>query len=175
MAEGASHAEQLLECARRNNTDLFAEIGAQLLDNEEAFGQLINSTKEIVSGNGPLHIATLFGNWDVLDLMLDVPGVEIDPQNRENQTPLHVAVKYSAEEPELGYFIVDNLLDAGSDPRVLDSNGLRPVSYVVNNAKLLELLNNAEYAGAEAAGVSAAVGNDDEDDGEDEGSASDSE
>lgn len=146
MQEGASHSEQLLECARRNNTELLSEIGAQLLDNEAALGQLINSTKETISGNGPLHIATMLGNWDVLDQFLDVPGVEIDPLNREKSTPLHLAVKYASEEPELGYFITDNLLDAGSDARALDTYGLKPSSYVKDNQKLLALLSSAEYA-----------------------------
>lgn len=171
MDEGAAPAEQLLECARRNNTELFSEISAQFLAlaSTDSLGALINSTKEIVTGNNALHIATLLGNWDVLDLMLDVSGVEIDPLNREKATPLHVAVKYASDEPELGYFIVDNLLDAGSDSRAVDSHGLRPANYVRNNPKLLELLNSAEYA----AGMAAAPEVTDE--GDDDESASDSE
>lgn len=171
MQEGASHSEQLLECARRNNTELLSEIGAQLLDNEAALGQLINSTKETISGNGPLHIATMLGNWDVLDQFLDVPGVEIDPLNRDKCTPLHLAVKYATDEPELGYFIADNLLDAGSNPRAMDIHGLKPSSYVTDNQKLTELLSSAEYA-THAPIVAAAEENGDEDDDE---SASDSE
>lgn len=176
MDQGASPAEQLLECARRNNTDLFLELSAQFLaqktdsfDDSPSLGSLINSTKEVVTGNNALHIATLLGNWDVLDLMLDVPGVEIDPLNRERSTPLHVAVNYASDEPELGYFIVDNLLDAGSDSRAVDSHGLRPANYVRSNPKLLELLNSAEYAAGMAAPPEPAG---DEEDGE---SASDSE
>lgn len=171
MHEGASHSEQLLECARRNNTELLSEIGAQLLDNDAALGQLINTTKEAISGNGPLHIATMLGNWDVLDQFLDVPGVEIDPLNRENSTPLHLAVKYASDEPELGLFIADNLLDAGSDAKAMDKYGLKPSSYVKDNQKLLELLRSAEYA-THAPIVLVVEENGDEDD---EESASDSE
>lgn len=167
MSEGATPAEQLLECARRNNTELFSEISAQLGDGP-ALGDLINSTTETVSGNGPLHITTLIGNWEVLDMMLDVAGVEIDPTNREHATPLHLAVKYAADEPEHGYFIVDNLLDAGSDSRAPDIHGLRPANYVCNNPELLELLKSAEYAAGMAAVPAAA-------DDEEDGSASDSE
>lgn len=146
MPDGATHSEHILECARRNNTELFSEICESLEGNDSTLCSLINSTSEIVTQNGPLHIATMLGNWEVLDLLLDIPGVEIDPRNREHATPLHLAVKYASEEPELGYFIADNLLDAGSDPRLVDIHGLKPLSYVKENQKLLELLNNAEYA-----------------------------
>lgn len=146
MAEGASYSEQLLECARRNNTELFTEIEAHFAEKSQEFASLIDTTKEVVTGNGPLHIATMLGNWDVLDKLLDVEDVNIDALNRENATPLHLAVKYASEEPELGYFIADNLLDAGCDPRLKDAHGLKPLSYVKDDLKLLDLLNSAEYA-----------------------------
>ena len=59
---------------------------------------------------------------DVLDLILDQEGVEVDPIDRmEGDTPLHKAVRYvnerAASDWESSASLVDLLLDAGSDPR----------------------------------------------------------
>lgn len=145
--EGASYSEQILESARRNNTELLLQIKSELNNDQEKLSQLINSTHEVITNNTPLHIACRLGNWEFIDIVLDVEGVEIDPQNRAQETPLHLAVKYTIDEPEHGYFIVDNMLDAGSDPRIKDKDGLKPRDYVnKDNKKLLQLLESAEYA-----------------------------
>lgn len=145
MSDGATYSEQILECARRNNVELLASIQAALGEDARV-AELINSTKEVISGNSPMHIATALGNWEFLDAVLDVEGVEIDPLNRDGDTPLHLAVKYAADEPDHGLFIIDNLVDAGSDPRVVDKHGLKPVNYVRENPQLREVLESAEYA-----------------------------
>ena len=59
---------------------------------------------------------------EVLDLLLDQEGLEIDELDRmEKDTPLHKAVRFSNEldvkEWDAGRQIVDILLDAGCDPR----------------------------------------------------------
>lgn len=146
MDEGASHGEQILEAARRNNTELLLQIKSELNNDQEKISQLINSTKEIITNNSALHLLCHVGNWEFIDIVLDVEGVEIDPKNREGQTPLHLAVKYCNDEPEHGYFVVDNLLDAGSDPRIVDDHKLKPINYVTENDKLKQLLEGAEYA-----------------------------
>lgn len=145
--EGASYSEQLLECARRNNTELLLTIKVELNNDQEKLSNLINSTRELITNNTSLHLACQFGNWEFIDIVLDIEGVEIDPKNREGDTPLHLAVKYTINEPEHGYFIIDNLLDAGSDPRISDKHNLKPIDYVnKDNEKLRELLESAEYA-----------------------------
>lgn len=64
-----------------------------------------------------------FGNTDeVLDLLLDQEGLEVDPVDRlEADTPLHKAVRFvnglSRTDWEAGSSIVELLLDAGADPR----------------------------------------------------------
>lgn len=166
MTDGASYNEQLLECARRNNTELLHHIASELENNHDKLLTLINSTREVITDNSPLHLATLLGNWEFLDAVLDVEGVEIDPANRDGDTPLHLAVKYASTEPEYGYFIIDNLLDAGLDALVTDKAGKKPVDYVTDNDKLRDLLQSAEYA--VAADVEEAEVEDEE-----EGSASD--
>ena len=59
---------------------------------------------------------------DVLDMLLDQEGVEVDPVDRlEKDTPLQKAVRFvnglAKEEWEAGASIVELLLDAGADPR----------------------------------------------------------
>lgn len=59
---------------------------------------------------------------DVLDLLLDQEGLEVDPIDRlEADTPLHKAVRFvnglSKPDWEAGSSLVELLLDAGADPR----------------------------------------------------------
>lgn len=59
---------------------------------------------------------------EVLDLLLDQEGLEVDPIDRlEADTPLHKAVRFvnglSRTDWEAGSSIVELLLDAGADPR----------------------------------------------------------
>jgi hypothetical protein len=66
--------------------------------------------------------ADFFGLDEVLDLLLDQEGLEIDELDRlEKDTPLHKAVRYanSLSQPdwEVGQQIADILVDAGCDPR----------------------------------------------------------
>lgn len=143
-SEGATYSEQLLESARRNNVELFNTIKEEL-GLQEKLANIINTTKEVITGNSPLHLATLIGNWEFIDAVLDVEGVEIDPLNRDGDTPLHLAVKFAGDEPEYGYFIIDNLVDAGSDAKIVDRHGLKPVNYVRENEKLRTLLESAEF------------------------------
>ncbi|OBA21991.1 hypothetical protein METBIDRAFT_77513 [Metschnikowia bicuspidata var. bicuspidata NRRL YB-4993] len=150
MSDGASYKEQLLESARRNNTELFQQIAAGVGPDHAPLARLINGALEVVSGNSAVHIATANGNWDVLDMMLDVEGVEIDPRNRDGDTPLHLAVRLAAADAPFGYFLADNLIDAGSDVTIRDRHGQRPVDLVVGDARLRALLESAEYAGRAA-------------------------
>lgn len=73
-------------------------------------------------GCGALHIAAQYGSYEVLDVLLDQEGVEIDlKEKREEDTCLHKGVRYvnelSREEWEDGGRVVEILLDAGCDPR----------------------------------------------------------
>lgn len=172
--DGVSHSRQLLESARRDNTELLLDIKKELNNDNVKLAALVNNTRELITENTALHLACNFGNWEVIDMLLDIEGVEIDPVNREGDTPLHLAVKYSATEPEHGYFIVDNMLDAGSDPRIRDKDNKVPLDYVSkDNSKLRELLESAEYAiSMEASSEEQLDEEDDEEEDEEEGSGS---
>lgn len=69
-----------------------------------------------------MHVASLRGSLDCLDVLLDQEGVEVDPRNRmEGDTPLHSAARLSAgngSEDEARE-IIEMLLEAGADPRYI--------------------------------------------------------
>lgn len=133
ILQGATPRELLLESCRRNNTDLLSDLlyhskehhalsPAQLTD-------LLNHSTDGI-GNHALHIAASYGAYEVLDMLLDQEGLEVDPLDRmEKDTPLHKAVRWVNEldrrqREELGEErvkgVVEILVDAGCDPRYVD-------------------------------------------------------
>ncbi len=63
---------------------------------------------------------------EVVDTLLDQEGLEVDPLDRlEGDTPLHKAVRFvnglAKGEWEDGKAMVELLLDAGADPRLVRS------------------------------------------------------
>jgi ankyrin repeat protein len=51
-----------------------------------------------------------------LEILVRVPGIDINIQNKAGDTPLLLAMQYQ-DDPEVGLGIVDVLLDSGADPR----------------------------------------------------------
>ncbi|KAK1758709.1 hypothetical protein QBC47DRAFT_318174 [Echria macrotheca] len=151
--EGASTAELLIEACRRNNTDLLFEILESKGDDEIA--RLLNTTTTVM-GNHLYHEAALRGNYEVIDALLDQPGFECDPVNRqEGDTPLHSAVRWINSEPEgqreFGAALVEMMLEAGSSPRVKNKGGLTPLQLVdPRNKELRDIIERHEYASLNA-------------------------
>ena len=89
---------------------------------------------------------------DVLDVLLDQEGLEIDEIDRmEKDTPLHKAVRYvntlTKNEWESGHPIVEILLDAGCDPRIRNKAKLKPLELVdPRNEGLRSILRKGEFA-----------------------------
>ncbi|KAF2858290.1 ankyrin [Piedraia hortae CBS 480.64] len=164
----ASPGELLIESCRRNNVDLLQdEVFSRETSlysapqNHLAIAKLINSTRTPL-GESALHMAAKHGSYDVLDVLLDQEGVEIDhPEPRNGETPLHFAVRYTVEGGPQA--VVDLLLDAGCDPRIRDKHGRKPVELVgKDNSTLRDALLKAEVmAEAERGGGDTVV--DDED------------
>ncbi|KAF2433232.1 ankyrin repeat domain-containing protein [Tothia fuscella] len=154
--EGASPRELVLEACRRNNTDLLQEVLDTLTKTHGSkaapgqIAQLLNTARDGI-GNGVLHLAATHGNYEILDILLDQEGLEIDePSRMEKDTPLHKAVRYcnslDKAEWEHGLTIVDILLDAGCDPRIRNSAKLKPLELAdPRNEPLRASLRKAEY------------------------------
>lgn len=120
---GATPRELLIEACRRNNTNLLSELltSKPLKSSPEVIAKFLNTTTDAL-GASALHIAAQHGNYEVLDMILDQEGVEIDGQEkRDGDTCLHMAVRYCNEQLpgnwEHGKAVVDILVDAGCDPR----------------------------------------------------------
>jgi len=173
--EGASARELLLEASRRNNTELLSEVVTSH-SSPEKLAHLLNTSTDGV-GNYCLHLAASYGSYEVLDMLLDQEGLEVDPIDRlEADTPLHKAVRFinglSNTDWEAGGSIVELLLDAGADPRIRNKAKLKPMELVdPRNSELRSTLQKAEFAIAAGDDV---VDEDDDDEGP-TGSASDSE
>jgi hypothetical protein len=154
--EGATVQEQLIEACRRNNVDLLHEILEPLGDDEIA--DLLNNTTTVM-GNHLYHEAALYGNYEIIDALLDQPNFECDPVNRvEGDTPLHSAIRWINSEPpaqrEFGDALVDMMLEAGSSPRVKNKGGLTPLQLVdPGNEGLKEVIRKHEYASLMAGDV----------------------
>lgn len=124
-------------------------------------------------------ISTLYTNAktdEVLDILLDQEGLEVDPLDRlDGDTPLHKAVRYVNElersQWQAGAAVVELLLDAGADPRVRNKAKLKPFELVdPRNTTLRTMLQHAEFADLAGDDI---VDQDEEDQGG-AGSASDS-
>ncbi|KAF1919091.1 ankyrin repeat domain-containing protein [Ampelomyces quisqualis] len=158
--DGASPRELVFESCRRNNTELLEETIANIVSSAgksggkptELVAQVLNSARDGV-GNGVLHVAATYGSYEVLDILLDQEGLEIDEIDRmEQDTPLHKAVRYvnSLDKSEWalhGHPIVEILLDAGCDPRIRNKAKLKPVELAdPRNTELRSILQKGEFA-----------------------------
>ncbi|KAF2101259.1 ankyrin [Rhizodiscina lignyota] len=158
--EGATPRELLLESCRRNNTDLLSDL---LHHSKDHFSlspsQLTDVLNHSTDGIGAhaLHVAAACGAYEVLDLLLDQEGLEVDPLDRmEGDTPLHKAVRWvngldKGEKEELGEErvrgVVEILVDAGCDPRIRNKAKLKPFDLVdPRNTELRSFLQKAEYS-----------------------------
>ncbi|GMM51367.1 hypothetical protein DASB73_023250 [Starmerella bacillaris] len=151
--EGASFEERIIGAVRSNNNDILVELLADKSDEDKA--KIINTTTDPV-GRTLLHLASLYGNYDVLYSLLDQDNVEIDPLDRlEGNTPLHFAVKFSAGDEPVGKEVVNLLIECGADVNIKNKAGKKPID-IARASKLSEitfLLVGAQYAsemGAEA-------------------------
>ncbi|GMG27395.1 unnamed protein product [Ambrosiozyma monospora] len=144
---GASAAEQVIEAARRNNVDLLNSIYESYASKPDQLISLLNSAKD-ATGNSALHLCCKYGNYEVMDNILDLEGVNVNPQHPLTlDTPLHYAVNYSFEEPDYALFLIENLIEVGADVKLKNKDGLKPVQLLGDsNEKIRDTLESAEYA-----------------------------
>ncbi|KAI9796956.1 MAG: hypothetical protein M1833_005902 [Piccolia ochrophora] len=152
--EGASPRELLLEACRRNNLELLQEVIQTVTkanpNTDDHISTLLNDAVDAI-GNHCLHLAATHGSFEVLDMLLDQEGLEVDPLDRmEGDTPLHKAVRFvntlSKAEWKAGQAGIELLIDAGADPRVRNKARLKPFDLVdPANTHLRTELQKAEF------------------------------
>lgn len=150
--DGATPKELLLESCRRNNTSLLNNLLSEppLSSDPTKIAHFLNTTTDTLGASG-LHVAAQYGAYDILDIILDQEGVEIDHKDkREGDTCLHTAVRYanglSPNEWEgEGKALVEILVDAGCDPTTRNKARLRPVDLLdPRNKTVKTVLQRAE-------------------------------
>ncbi|CAD6918655.1 unnamed protein product [Tilletia controversa] len=157
--EGANPNQRLLYAARTDNLEMLQEVLALPAGSVD-----VNFVDGL--GNTALHYAAASGSTSVLPALLE-EEVDVDMQNKlEGNTPLHEALRIEDEEERA--WVVDQLLEAGADPRTPNKEGDKPADVVSAStpagAKLRETLRQAEAtAGIDMGDI--AQDDDDEDDG----------
>ncbi len=87
----------------------------------------VNLDKQAADGTAPLHAAVITHNILVLDQLLADPQILVDATNKDDQTPLMLAV-------EEGYLpMVNRLLARGAQVNLLDVKGQSPLQDAVRN------------------------------------------
>lgn len=163
MSAGADPSEQLLEAARRNNTDLLETLLSEYKDKPQDAIDLINETRDS-SGNGPLHLASKYGNYEVMDQLLDLDGVDVNVTAKLNgNTALHYAASFAFQDPEYALFLINELIDCGANPSIKNKDGLKAISIIGDsNDKIKEALESAEYAGSVNQNIEVLIDDDDD-------------
>lgn len=87
-------------------------------------GTLINATNQ--DGLSPLHLSVLYGHRDVAVLLIE-QGASLQQKDKLGNTALHMAAFLGR------WVIVEELLDAGSDPRIRNKDGFNTDDLVALN------------------------------------------
>ncbi|RVD89133.1 uncharacterized protein DFL_000153 [Arthrobotrys flagrans] len=147
--QGASPKELLFAACRSNNTDLLTEVLSQFSQEppadpsaepsgskedegstETPLSKFLNESRDSL-GRMALHVAAKYGNPEILDMLLDQEGLEVDPESlMEGDTPLHVAAQHTSEDSEVGGYLIHLLVDAGADPRIKNKGLQKPLDLV---------------------------------------------
>lgn len=152
--DGATPKEILIESCRRNNTSLLNEVlsSPPLSSDATKIADFLNTTTDSL-GSSALHIAAQYGSYDILDLLLDQEGVEIDhTEPREGDTVVHKAVRYVNGGGEGGKEVVEILVDAGCDPRIRNKARLRAVDLLDPRCEEVRVVLQQAELGYQAGG-----------------------
>lgn len=107
----------------------------------------INHTDKL--GDTALHYCARFGSLTCLEMLIEVPGININKQNKkEGNTPLHLAVLYE-EDFEVALSMVNLLLDSGADPRIQNKAGSTVGDFVVGRSDDMRDIIDQALAGYE--------------------------
>ncbi|UZJ54941.1 hypothetical protein CBS101457_004261 [Exobasidium rhododendri] len=154
---GASSTQIMFHAIQSDNVDLLKET----LNSKN--GPNLEGSNSI--GDSPILACLRHESLDALAVILE-EEVDVDVGNaaRDGDRPLHLAVRLEDEEQR--EWCVNQLLEAGSDPRMTNTEGLKPVDLIspgIVDDKVRKLLREAEaMSGMRSSDV---VDEDDESDG----------
>ncbi|KAF7870465.1 hypothetical protein EAF04_004209 [Stromatinia cepivora] len=114
---------------------------------EEA-AEYLNTEALDTEGNVAYHMAAREGKSDIIDELLDIEGFECDPLNYNGETPLHSAIRWVNEARENwsdGLALVEMMLEAGSDNRIRNKQGMTAADLVDQHSELKQLLKEYTF------------------------------
>ncbi|CAF0763436.1 unnamed protein product [Didymodactylos carnosus] len=122
-------------CVNQNPTLNCAIIAAIISGGGDQF---INTVD--INGKNALHYAVETNRTDLVELFRRQEGCDINFQDRNSQTPLHLAIRNQNLQ------IIDQLLEADANPDIQDQNGQTPLMFAtsLNNIEIVKKLLNAE-------------------------------
>lgn len=122
-AEGASSSGSGASAADGPKLSLWdasrANPNAGLLSDLLQCGANVNAKD--ANGWCPLHVASYYGQEDVVDVLTRAPGVEVDARNKHGETALHLAAKWPHDKA------AELLCKAGADPNARNKRGRTPL------------------------------------------------
>eukprot|EP01127_Copromyxa_protea_P003721 TRINITY_DN1350_c0_g1_i1.p1 TRINITY_DN1350_c0_g1~~TRINITY_DN1350_c0_g1_i1.p1 ORF type:complete len:1118 (-),score=211.74 TRINITY_DN1350_c0_g1_i1:40-3369(-) len=92
------------------------------------------------SGNSPLHVACLGCNIRdrrILEILLDIPGIDVNAKNVSNNSPLHYFCSKWAD-PDVS--ILDVFLKKNADVNVLNDSKETPLLKAITNTRIRKVL-----------------------------------
>ncbi|CAO3624608.1 unnamed protein product [Cunninghamella echinulata] len=100
------------------------------------------------AGNTAAHLAAKYGSLGCLEYLVNLDDIDLNIKNRlEGNTPLHYAVEFQNKDEEVSLFMVDILLQGGSDVKIENRNKMTPAMLVnPNNNELKKLFTQASAA-----------------------------
>lgn len=79
-----------------------------------------------ISGDTPLHVCCQSGHMALAEHLLSIPGLNVNIQNRRDETALHIAVEMDHIQ------LVKALLSAGASPQLLNADGCTPLDLAIS-------------------------------------------
>lgn len=104
---------EFLECCRYGDE----ETGISLLENYKE----IDPCKPDENGTTPLHAAAANGLVQLMEMIVKIPGINLNVQTPGGNTPLHYAAINRNSK------IIAILVKAGADPKIKNSQGQSPL------------------------------------------------
>lgn len=140
---GASPEQVLFHAIQAGNLDLLQEV---LQGGKASAGKKPNLEAKNALGDTPVLASLRSDQLDILSALLE-EEVDVDEGNagREGDRPLHLAVRIDDDEQR--EWAVSQLLEAGSDPKLTNSDRFKPIDILSagpQNDATRKLLRDAE-------------------------------